>query len=126
MELDGGTSVAENQRQLLRRCVLAAKKGAALVASDDLPADVAQVISAKMALSDPQADVQLALACPQCSHRWTTTFDILSYFWTELTEWAMRRLREVHALALAYGWSEADILGLSPSRRQSYLEMIRA
>ena len=31
----------------------------------------------------------------------------------------------IHALALAYGWREADILALSPRRRAIYLELVR-
>jgi hypothetical protein len=30
----------------------------------------------------------------------------------------------VHALAYAYGWSEADILAMSAPRRRRYLSMI--
>jgi hypothetical protein len=32
-------------------------------------------------------------------------------------------LREVDTLAAAYHWAEADILALSPRRRQAYLEL---
>jgi hypothetical protein len=35
-------------------------------------------------------------------------------------------LREVHVLASANGWSEAEILALSPQRRQRYLEIVTA
>jgi hypothetical protein len=51
--------------------------------------------------------------------------DIASYLWSEIHAWAGRMLRDVHALAAAYGWREADILAMSPWRRQAYLEMIR-
>jgi len=84
------------------------------------------VVQASVSQSDdPQADLQLAMVCPQCAHRWTTTFDIASFFWTELNAWALRLLREVHTLASVYGWSEAEILDLSPTRRKAYLEMNR-
>jgi hypothetical protein len=33
-------------------------------------------------------------------------------------------LREVHTLAWAYGWREADILAMSPARRQFYIELV--
>ena len=79
-----------------------------------------------MAETDPQADVQLALACPACGHTWQATFDIVSFFWSEINAWAYHTLREVHGLALAYGWTETDILALSPQRRQLYLEMATA
>jgi len=89
-----------------------------------LPAEVVTAIAQCMAEADPQADVQLALACPQCQHAWEASFDIVSYFWSEIQAWAGRILREVHSLASAYGWREAEILALSPWRRQAYLELI--
>jgi hypothetical protein len=30
----------------------------------------------------------------------------------------------VHSLASAYGWSEAEIVRMSPMRRQRYLELV--
>jgi hypothetical protein len=51
-------------------------------------------------------------------------FDIASFFWTEIAAEAKRLLGEVHILASAYGWREADILSLNPLRRRFYLEAI--
>ena len=39
---------------------------------------------------------------------------------------ALRLLGHVHALARAYGWREADILAMSPARRQVYLDLAGA
>ena len=47
-----------------------------------------------------------------------------SYLWHEVDAWALRLLRDVHRLARAYSWREADILALSPSRRQCYLDLL--
>ena len=85
-------------------------------------ADVVDAIVAHMAQADPQADIQLSLVCPQCGHQWQAAFDIASFFWSEINAWANRMLREVHILASRYGWSETDILAMSPWRRQFYLE----
>ncbi len=78
-----------------------------------------------MALStcDPQADVRIDLDCASCGHRWTSPFDIARYLWTELETHARRLLYDVHALATAYGWAEADVLAVSPARRRYYLEL---
>lgn len=50
-------------------------------------------------------------------------FDIGAYLWEEVDAWADRTLRDVHLLAASYGWSERDILDLSPARRGRYLEL---
>jgi hypothetical protein len=90
----------------------------------ELPAHVVDAVVTRMGDADPQADVHVPIACAACRHEWSAAFEILSFFWTEIEAWAARLRREVHVLASAYGWSEADILALSPARRQGYLELV--
>lgn len=118
------TNAETARKKLLERCTLEARRAGEVVAGKEWPEAVRAAAVAAMALNDPQADVQLALSCPQCGHQWQANFDIGAYFWDEINAWAQRLLREVHALASAYGWREADILALSLLRRQFYLEML--
>lgn len=110
--------------RLLQSCVTSAITGNQPVTAADLPEGLVQQISERMAQADPQADVTLSLECPDCSHRWSEPFDIASFLWTELNAWASRTLFDVHQLAAAYGWSEAESLSMTPRRRGFYLEMI--
>jgi hypothetical protein len=114
---------------LLDRCLIRAKEIAGgenrCVRAADLPEPVILAIAEAMADADPRADAQLDLNCPSCQHRWPAVFDIVSALWREIHAWAKRILREVDALARAYGWREADVLSLSPTRRQMYLELSR-
>jgi len=50
-------------------------------------------------------------------------FDIARYLWSEVHAWALRFLREVDLIARTYHWREEDILALTPTRRQAYLEL---
>lgn len=75
---------------------------------------------------DPNSDVQLALCCPACAREWSAVFDIACWLVAELRSWSRRVLQEVHSLARAYGWSEAEILAMSATRRQSYLQLVGA
>ena len=79
-----------------------------------------------MSEADPQADLEIDLACPACDHCWQASFDIESFFWSELSAWAKRLLGDVHILASAYGWRETDILNLPPQRRRVYLDLVNA
>lgn len=121
--------VANNPSQarelLLERCIDVRNDGVAIPAAE-LPGPLVKLLGEKMAQADPQAEVQLDLDCPACLHRWSTVFDILSYLWGEIEEWAERLLRDVHSLASAYGWSERDIIAMSARRRRLYLEMAGA
>ena len=112
------------QAVLLQRCVTSALKSEEEVGTGELPETVTEALAARMGEIDPQADVQMNLACPACGHTWLALFDIESFFWTELQSWAQRILSEVHLLACAYGWREKDILELSAWRRQFYLGLV--
>ena len=96
---------------LLERCLLG---------KPDVTADQ---VAAALAEADRLADAQLSLACPECRHEWTLAFEAGAWLWSELEAWAWRTLLDVHTLASAYGWSEAEILALGP-RRELYLELV--
>ncbi len=100
--------LAAAREQLIARCVIRGHPDARVLS--DL---------------DPQADVQLDVDCPACGHAWREPFDIVTFLWAEVSVFARRLLGEVHELASAYGWSEEQILALSPARRNAYLEMLR-
>jgi hypothetical protein len=108
----------------VEHCVLSARRDDKEIPVCDLPSDVVAVIAQRMSEADPYADIQLNATCPQCRHQWPAFLDIPSFVWREIEMLAQRLLREVHLLASAYGWSERDILSLSPSRRQCYLSLI--
>jgi hypothetical protein len=88
------------------------------------PPHISDAIAARLGELDPQADVALDVDCPTCAHAWREPFDIVTFLRAELDAAARRALTDVHRLALAYGWSERDILALSPARRAAYLEML--
>jgi len=111
---------------LLERCLLEVRRpDGEVIKADPLPDHIVAAVVEHMATADPQADVEISLTCPACEHRWLAMFDIASFFWKEIHAWAQRTLRDVHSLARAYGWREADVLSLSPTRRQIYLELAR-
>ncbi len=108
---------------LLERCVLVAQRGGESREPCSLPHELQAELAQAMAQADPQADLQLAFRCPDCDHDWQPLFDIARFLWQELHAWALHMLREVDTLAATYHWAEADILALSPRRRQAYLEL---
>jgi hypothetical protein len=116
--------VEGSRRAVFERCVIEAGYKGEPRAPDQLPPEIVNAVAERMAALDPQADVQLDLNCPACGNNKQVAFDISSFFWSELNAWAQRVLREVHALASAYGWPEAEILSMSARRRQLYIEMI--
>lgn len=114
---------SEARLDLLRHCVVEARHKDKLVDPTALPESVTTQLAGQMEDLDPQAEILLGLACTGCDYRWTIVLDIASFFFTEISVLAKRLALEVHTLARAYGWSEADILAMSPARRSLYLEM---
>jgi hypothetical protein len=108
---------------LVKRCVIQARDGENPMAAADLPAPVVSDLAAHMQAADPQAEVSLQAACPGCGFAWQMCFDVVTFLWSRIAGRARQLLQEVHLLARAYGWREADILGLSPARRTVYLEL---
>jgi hypothetical protein len=119
----GTAPAARSAALLVERCVLTAHRAGEAVEAGQLPEDVRQRVAAAAAAADPRADITLRAACPSCGHQAAAELDIASYLWTELDAWARGTLLDVHLLATAYGWSEPEILALSPLRRRYYLEL---
>ena len=117
-------SLAEGKHIVLQRCVSVNDSDGHMVAVDDLPIAVVDAVEEAMASADPWAEIHLAASCSRCGQAWTEIFDVVQFFWTEIHAWAIRLLREVHALASAYGWAEGDILNMSPTRRTFYLDLV--
>ncbi|TVR78082.1 MAG: hypothetical protein EA405_14830 [Rhodospirillales bacterium] len=118
------TGDAQAARELLLdRCVVGAWRGDAAVAARDLPDSVVERAVHHLADREAAADVTFALACPACGHQWSAPLDAESFLWAEIAAEAERVARAVDTLARTYGWSEAEILGLSPARRQLYLQL---
>ena len=105
---------------LLARCVTSAEGQPAA----DLPAPAEAEVMSALSAADPLADVRLTVTCGECDHEWDSAFDIASFLWTEICVAAERLLGDVHLLAMAYGWSEADVLAVGPHRRQYYLQAV--
>jgi hypothetical protein len=109
---------------LAQRCIVQVTSNGDSKNMSELPAQTKMNLIEHMAKQEPQADIDLTLNCPACAHNWQTVFDIVSYFWTEINAEARRLLYDIHVLALAYGWSESDILAMSGTRRRFYLGMV--
>lgn len=118
-------------RELFTRCLVEARTAegadsAGQVTAGDVPDEVARFAMESVAKADPQADLEIVIACASCGRNTTEVFDVVAFFWNEIDSWARRILREIHVLASAYGWRESEILALSPLRRQFYLDMAGA
>lgn len=113
-------------QRLLARCVTSCARDGNPVRVEDIPRTVLDAISQRIEALDPGADISFALACPQCEAPWCASLSPGELLWRKLRAVAERLLLEVDALASAYGWTERDVLALTPLRRAAYLQMATA
>lgn len=113
-----------NKESILRDCILEVRYNEQETPKELIPGDIYTAVENRMSEEDPQADIQMKISCPSCNHEWETRFDIMSYLWTEINNWARRTLRDIYLLARTFNWSEKDILSMTAQRRQLYLQMI--
>jgi hypothetical protein len=108
-------------RALLARCMLNAPADAAA-----LPPEIVREIEEALEAADPNADLAFDVHCEACGHAGGAQLDAGELLWDEVDARARALLGEVHLLASAYGWTEGEIIGLSPARRAAYLSMVVA
>jgi hypothetical protein len=121
----GSSDDGDFARRVLRRCVLSAHAGGD-VAFDALPSAALDAISARMEQIDPGASLAFAVECPGCSTAWSAPLDLAQLVWRKVRAAAEALLLDIDALARAYGWSEREVLGLTPLRRAAYLQLVAA
>lgn len=109
----GCPDVASARALLVRRLLDAEDPAPELVRAAEAELDRSAGVSAGL----------VEVGCPDCAASWSVELDVAAFIWRELEVLAGRLLRDVDVLARRYGWSEREILGLSPDRRAFYLEL---
>ncbi len=93
-------------------------------AGDAADAALRPAIEAAIEAADPGRDISLNFQCPACKHADAASLDVPAYLWEEIEACSRHLLDDIHRLAQAYGWSESEILALSPARRSAYLARV--
>jgi hypothetical protein len=71
------------------------------------------------------AAIVVRTSCPECGAEISAPLDPALLLWDRVTAAVPVALGEVAELALAFGWSEEQVLALTPVRRRAYLELAR-
>jgi hypothetical protein len=103
------------QSVLLQRCILESNEPVEIDAVQEAMENVAPVMN-----------LDLDARCPECGGKQQVHFDIQFYLLRALLQESKRIGREIHRLAVAYGWSLNEILSLSRSQRQAFVEFIES
>lgn len=112
--------VEQARSSIASRCIEWNGKGG----ETSLPTGAIEAFESRLAEQDPSADLSLNLNCPFCKHDFEMALGIVDFLWHEIQSASRHTVLEVDALARTYGWSEAEILGMSSGRRNLYLELV--
>jgi hypothetical protein len=93
------------------------------VAERDLEPDELVRLEARLEAIAGPGFTTLRTACPDCGGDVTGDLDPAWLLWTRVERAAPELLQDVATLAGAYGWSESEVLALTPRRRAAYLEL---
>lgn len=114
----------DNGNGIIENCILEImRNGEKHPAASIAPAEL-EALEKRMSEEDPQADIRVQLNCPACANAWEAAFDIMSYLWAEINNWAYRLMDEVALLARHFGWAEKDIVNMSARKRNLYIQML--
>lgn len=116
----------EAATSLLAACVREVRVDNSRTQLELLDDGVAAEVERRIEELDPQAEIELDLACSDCGLPFEVIFDAGTFLLREVDEQAEQLLADVHTLALHYHWGEREILSLSRDRRARYLDLIAA
>ena len=111
---------------LWERCIEIRDQAGQRLAAASIDSRLRARIETMLDECDPLLDLGFQVVCAECSLQWIAPCDAPHVLWLDLARSARELLMQVDALARAYGWTEEQILGLSPGRRQLYLAMVES
>lgn len=111
-------------KRLLGAALLRVREGATDAAPESLPDRAWEELADALVEADTASEILFKVRCPSCEDEWDAPLEPAEFLWREINAAARRLLRQIHALATAYGWSEAAILNLSKERRATYLRLV--
>ena len=139
LPVPSGAPVRAAGHEIALRPLTSADLAAMVAAPEDSAADVIRArlagplpeaaraaVDAEIERRAGAAELKVRLSCPDCGADWAEPLDLPGLVWTEIDAAARRLLGEVADLARAFGWSEPQVLALSPARRAAYLSLARA
>jgi hypothetical protein len=117
--VDGASSAEHIRRTVVECCRIAEGEDAGGV-----PDDVAEQLGLRLDALDPAANIVVTIACAGCDRALAASVDLPTFVARDLDRVVDDVFRDIDILASAYGWDEATILALPPSRRRRYVTMI--
>lgn len=105
--------------EAMARCLVVGREDG--IKAGSLPSDWVEAVGAQLAEHDPLTALELQTACPACGAQAQIPLDLEAELIALLHARQRQSLMQIHQLASAYHWSEAEIMQLPAWRRRYYL-----
>lgn len=89
-----------------------------------VPEAYVDALDAAWAQADSAAEIALDLTCPSCGAAVRARADLALFVARDFDLRVQGLMAEIHGLACAYGWTEAEVLAVPPARRRAYAALI--
>jgi hypothetical protein len=89
-----------------------------------LPDEVRLALDSALEDADPLTCFQITTTCPACGQEHDHALDLEALLLTMLQRQQRQLLRDIHRLAVRYGWHESEIAAIPAWRRRLYLDLI--
>jgi hypothetical protein len=126
LDVQHALACADSDAALFARCVRFARYEGREAAAHDIPDALRERCEAQLERLAPLASAVLAVQCPACGHAAPVAFDAGAFAVERIGHWAEDELDSVVRLCSVFAWSEAQVLTMSPWRRQFYLDRAEA
>lgn len=90
----------------------------------EISAAALEAIEEALEEADPLTTLEIETVCPECGAENSIPLDLEGGCLNLLAAERPRLVDDIHVLATAYHWSEAEILAIPPTRRRQYLARI--
>jgi hypothetical protein len=89
-----------------------------------LPPGWQSAAEAKLDAADPLVRFNISVVCPDCETESDLDVPLTAVALERLKRAQTALIESVHVLAAHYGWSEAQVVSLSPWRREGYVSLV--
>lgn len=110
-----GLDLEEGASLLRNRCIV-----------EGNPVEDPALLQAGMSVVGPVLDQELETVCPDCGVLESVRFDVQRHLLHTLAREKRFLVREVHLIALAYGWGYEEILDIPRQERRAFVALIQA
>jgi hypothetical protein len=90
----------------------------------DIAPSLREAVELEMERRSPKVEFGMDAVCPECGQLFSATFDPASFFVDQIWKAHTDFERDIHLLSFYYHWPLADLLSMTRTRRQRYLQLL--